>query len=80
MRWDDHGDTFNIVVRRLTNTNCTDYTNMVLRLKDSGDSGNSWSKNNKDFVVTWDEHGLHGFNEPHSIKNAIQLRIMNFEF
>lgn len=42
------------------NTNCTDLTDRVLRLKDSGDS---CSKNNKDFVVTWNEHGLHGFNE-----------------
>ena len=51
------------VMRRLANTDCTDYTDLtdkVLRLKDSCDSGNSWSKKHIGSVVTWDEHELHG--------------------
>lgn len=64
------------VMRRLANTDCTD---KVLRLKDSGNSGDSWSKKNKEFVVTWDEHKLHGFNERNLMMNVTQLRILSYE-
>ena len=39
------------VMRRLANTDSTDYTDKVLRLKDSCDSGDSWSKKHIGSVV-----------------------------